>query len=83
MKDIGIMDGDLLVVYKIQDVCNGQVVVVCIDDEVIVKCLKKQGNKVELLLENSEFKLIVVDFRQQSFIIEGLVVGVICNGDWL
>lgn len=83
MKDIGIMDGDLLVVYKIQDVCNGQVVVVCIDDEVIVKRLKKQGNKVELLLENSEFKLIVVDFCQQSFIIEGLVVGVICNGDWL
>lgn len=83
MKDIGIMDGDLLVVYKIQDVRNGQVVVVCIDDEVIVKCLKKQGNKVELLLENSEFKLIVVDFRQQSFIIEGLVVGVIRNGDWL
>lgn len=83
MKDIGIMDGDLLVVYKIQDVRNGQVVVVRIDDEVIVKRLKKQGNKVELLLENSEFKLIVVDFRQQSFIIEGLAVGVIRNGDWL
>ncbi len=37
----------------------------------------------ELLPENSEFKPIVVDLRQQSFTIEGLAVGVIRNGDWL
>ncbi|STI82722.1 LexA repressor [Escherichia coli] len=61
----------------------GQVVVARIDDEVTVKRLKKQGNKVELLPENSEFKPIVVDLRQQSFTIEGLAVGVIRNGDWL
>ena len=54
-----------------------------IDDEVTVKRLKKQGNKVELLPENSEFKPIVVDLRQQNFTIEGLAVGVIRNGDWL
>ena len=83
MKDIGIMDGDLLAVHKTQDVRNGQVVVARIDDEVTVKRLKKQGNKVELLPENSEFKPIVVDPRQQSFTIEGLAVGVIRNGDWL
>ena len=79
----GIMDGDLLAVHKTQDVRNGQVVVARIDDEVTVKRLKKQGNKVELLPENSEFKPIVVDLRQQSFTIEGLAVGVIRNGDWL
>ncbi len=45
MKDIGIMDGDLLAVHKTQDVRNGQVVVARIDDEVTVKRLKKQGNK--------------------------------------
>nr|ABQ43165.1 LexA-Gal4 chimeric protein [Yeast expression vector pNIA-Ca] len=83
MKDIGIMDGDLLAVHKTQDVRNGQVVVARIDDEVTVKGLEKQGNKVELLPENSEFKPIVVDLRQQSFTIEGLAVGVIRNGDWL
>ncbi|MDI4745870.1 hypothetical protein MJL33_29315, partial [Salmonella enterica subsp. enterica serovar Kentucky] len=33
MKDIGIMDGDLLAVHKTQDVRNGQVVVARIDDE--------------------------------------------------
>lgn len=84
MKDIGILDGDLLAVHKTQDVRNGQVVVARIDDEeVTVKRLKKQGNVVELLPENSEFSPIVVDLRQQSFTIEGLAVGVIRNGEWL
>ena len=69
MKDIGILDGDLLAVHKTQDVRNGQVVVARIDDEVTVKRLKKQGNVVELLPENSEFTPIVVDLRQQSFTI--------------
>ncbi len=83
MKDIGILDGDLLAVHKTQDVRNGQVVVARIDDEVTVKRLKKEGNVVELLPENSEFTPIVVDLRQQSFTIEGLAVGVIRNGEWL
>ena len=83
MKDIGIMDGDLLAVHKTQDVRNGQVVVARIDEEVTVKRLKKQGNVGELLPENSEFKPIVVDLRQQNFSIEGLAVGVIRNGEWL
>ncbi len=84
MKDIGILDGDLLAVHKTRDdVRNGQVVVARIDEEVTVKRLKKQGNVVELLPENSEFSPIVVDLRQQSFTIEGLAVGVIRNGEWL
>ncbi|MNV45389.1 LexA repressor [compost metagenome] len=62
---------------------NGQVVVARIDDEVTVKRLKKQGNTVQLLPENSEFSPIVVDLREQAFSIEGLAVGVIRNGEWL
>lgn len=54
MKDIGILDGDLLAVHKTQDVRNGQVVVARIDDEVTVKRLKKQGNTVQLLPENND-----------------------------
>jgi repressor LexA len=46
---------------------NGQVVVARIDDEVTVKRLKKQGNTVQLLPENSEFSPIVVDLREQNF----------------
>ncbi|PIJ48419.1 repressor LexA [Erwinia sp. OLTSP20] len=83
MKDIGIMDGDLLAVHKTQDVRNGQVVVARIDDEVTVKRLHKQGNTVQLLPENSEFKPIVVDVRQQDLTIEGLAVGIIRTGSGL
>ena len=74
MRDIGILDGDLLAVHKTQDVRNGQVT---------VKRLKKQGNLVQLLPENSDFEPIVVDLREQNFTIEGLAVGVIRNGDWI
>ncbi|MEX9890255.1 transcriptional repressor LexA [Providencia rettgeri] len=82
MKDIGIMDGDLLAVHKTQNVHNGQVVVARIEDEVTVKRIKQQGNRVELIAENPEFEPIIVDLRQQNFTIEGLAVGVIRNSDW-
>ncbi len=64
MKDIGIMDGDLLAVHKTQNVHNGQVVVARIEDEVTVKRFKQQGNRVELIAENPEFEPIA---RQQKF----------------
>ncbi|MBT0721481.1 repressor LexA [Tatumella sp. TA1] len=83
MKDIGIMDGDLLAVHKTQEVRNGQVVVARIDDEVTVKRWKKDGNTVQLLPENSDFDPIIVDTRQQSLMVEGLAVGIIRNGEWL
>ena len=83
MKDIGIMDGDLLAVHKTQDVRNGQVVVARIDDEVTVKRWKKQGTVVHLLPENNDFEPIIVDTRTQSLTVEGLAVGVVRNGEWL
>ena len=81
MKDIGIMDGDLLAVHKTQDVHNGQVVVARIEDEVTVKRFKKVGSKIELHAENEEFSPIVVDLREQNFTVVGLAVGVIRNND--
>ena len=83
MKDIGIMDGDLLAVHKTQDVHNGHVIVARIEDEVTVKRFKKVGSKIELHAENPEFSPIIVDLREQSFTVEGLAVGVIRNGEWL
>ena len=83
MKDIGIVDGDLLAVHKTQDVRNGQVVVARIDDEVTVKRRKEQGSTVQLLPENSDFQPIVGDLQQQTLTIAGLAVGVIRKGDWL
>lgn len=77
MKDIGIIDGDLLAVHTTREAHNGQIVVARIDDEVTVKRFKREGNKVWLIAENSEFAPIEVNLEEQELIIEGLSVGVI------
>ncbi|MGF1685226.1 transcriptional repressor LexA [Photobacterium japonica] len=83
MKDIGIMDGDLLAVHKTQDVRNGQVVVARVEDDVTVKRLERKGSQVLLHAENEEFAPIVVDLNTQHLSIEGIAVGVIRNCDWM
>ncbi|WP_324734149.1 transcriptional repressor LexA [Pseudomonas paeninsulae] len=77
MKDIGILDGDLLAVHTTREAHNGQIVVARIDDEVTVKRFKREGNKVWLIAENPEFAPIEVNLEEQELIIEGLSVGVI------
>jgi repressor LexA len=77
MRDIGIMDGDLLAVHATPEARNGQIVVARLDDEVTVKRLKRQGSRVWLLPENSEFEPLEIDLRHQSLTIEGLGVGVL------
>ncbi|ACH67333.1 transcriptional repressor LexA [Aliivibrio fischeri] len=83
MKDIGIMDGDLLAVHKTQDVRDGQVVVARVDDDVTVKRLERKGSMVFLHAENEEFSPIEVDLTSQSLSIEGLAVGVIRSTTWM
>ncbi|MEM0515144.1 transcriptional repressor LexA [Pseudoalteromonas sp. YIC-827] len=83
MKDIGILDGDLLAVHRAQVAENGQVVVARVGDDVTVKRLEKAGRKVLLHAENEEFAPIEVDLEHESFDIEGLAVGVIRNADWM
>ncbi|KPH59986.1 LexA family transcriptional regulator [Pseudoalteromonas porphyrae] len=83
MKDIGIMDGDLLAVHRTQVAENGQVVVARVDDDVTVKRIEKAGKKVFLHAENDDFCAIEVDLEHESFNIEGLAVGVIRNADWM
>ena len=77
MKNIGIMDGDLLAVHKTTDIHNGQIVVARIDDEVTVKRFERKKNMVWLHPENEEFEPIKVDLTQEHLEIEGLSVGVI------
>jgi repressor LexA len=79
MRDIGILDGDLLAVHKTRTAESGQVVVARVGNEVTVKRLRRRGNKITLLPENPDFKPIEVDARDDDFAIEGLAVGVIRN----
>lgn len=78
MKDVGILDGDLLAVHNTSTARDGQIVVARIEDEVTVKRLQRAGaHMVKLLPENADFDPIEVDLRTTDCSIEGISVGVI------
>ena len=80
MKDAGILDGDLVAVHRTPEVRSRQIIVARLDDEVTVKRYRQNGSLVSLLPENDEFEPIEVDLREQTLVIEGVVVGVIRDG---
>jgi repressor LexA len=75
MKDVGILDGDLIAVKKTNTAENGEIVVARIDDEVTVKRLKIKKTSAALLPENKAYKPILV--AANDLIIEGVFVGLI------
>ena len=83
MKDIGILDGDLLAVHQTTDVQNGQVIVARVENDVTVKRFKRDGNVVYLHAENESFSPIKVDLTCQKFNIEGIAVGIIRSETWM
>ena len=76
MRDIGILEGDLLAVKKTSDARNGQVVVARIGDDVTVKRLQLKNNTITLLPENPDFQPITID-PSDEFSLEGIAVGLI------
>ncbi len=77
MRDVGILDGDLLAVKKVDTAKNGQIVVARLGDDVTVKRYKKTGSVIELLPENPDFEPIRVDSREDNFALEGIAVGLL------
>ena len=80
MKDAGILDGDLVAVHRTPEVRSRQIIVARLDDEVTVKRYRQNGSIVSLLPENEDFEPIEVDLKEQSLVIEGVVVGIIRDG---
>lgn len=81
MKDVGILEGDLLAVHRTEHVRDGQIVVARLEDDVTVKRFKRQGHHVQLIAENTDFPPIDIDLRTQALDIEGVGVGVIRGGN--
>lgn len=77
MRNVGILDGDLVAVHRSTDVRNRQIIVARLENEVTVKRYRQEGSVVWLLPENPDFEPIRVDLREQSMVIEGVVVGVL------
>ena len=81
MRDVGILEGDLLAVHRTQHVRDGQIVVARLEEEVTVKRFHRQGHHVVLEAENPDFASIELDLRHQALEIEGVGVGVIRGGN--
>ncbi|MCQ4167585.1 transcriptional repressor LexA [Tahibacter harae] len=81
MRDAGILDGDLIAVHRTAVADEGRIVVARLDDEITVKRLRRERDRLLLLSENPDFAPIEVDPRRtNAFAIEGLYVGVIRQG---
>lgn len=77
MRDIGILDRDLIAVHRSATADHGRIVVARLDDEVTVKRLDHRNGQVRLLPENPDFAPIEVDPQRHAFAIEGIYVGLI------
>lgn len=73
MRDIGILDGDFVVVQQRKTAKNGDIVVALLEDEATVKRFFKEDGRVRLQPENSEMEPIVTTDVE----LIGRVVGVL------
>lgn len=72
MKDLGILDGDTVVIQKRPTANEGQIVVAIIDNKFTIKTLGKVNGKFVLIPANPDFEVIR---PKEMFEIYGVVVG--------
>jgi repressor LexA len=78
MRDVGILDGDLVAIHRTPEAHPGQIVVARLAKEVTVKRLEVNAQgAIRLLPENPAFEAIPVNPKRDGFAIEGIVVGVL------
>jgi DNA polymerase V len=76
MQDVGISDGDLLVIDKSLEPRDGKIAVCYIDGEFTVKSIKVERNGVLLMPANDKYSPIRVT-EDNDFIVWGIVIHVI------
>ncbi len=75
MKDAGIIEGDLIAVYKTHIARSGQIVIARIDNEVTVKYLEYEGRHIKLMPANPNYQPMLI--APEDMVIEGVFVGLI------
>ncbi len=71
MINVGIFDGDLLIIDQCNSARNGEIVVALVEDSATVKTFYKEKNYIRLQPENDTMDPIIVDNCQ----ILGKVIG--------
>lgn len=73
MRDIGMYEGDMIIVRNQSTANNGDVVVARVDDEATVKRFFRENGYIRLQPENDSYEPIIV----KDCVIEGKVIGLI------
>ena len=76
MRDEGILEGDLIAVHRTPVALDGQIVVARLEDEITVKRLRREADRITLLPRNPDYAPIEVS-PLASFAIEGLYCGLV------
>ena len=76
MKDIGIIENDLVGVKKASTAENGSVVVARLEEEVTLKRFVQENGTIKLVAENKNYDDILID-QNSGFSLEGIAVGVV------
>lgn len=73
MRDAGVHDGDMVVIDRSVSPRDGDIVVACVEGDLCIKRLRRQGAKAWLEPANPEYKNIEVNL-EAGFAIEGVVM---------
>ena len=76
MKDLGINDGDLLIIDKSLEPKSGKIAVCCLDGEFTLKKIKFDKKNCWLIPANDKYETIKVS-SENNFIVWGIVIHVI------
>jgi len=77
MRDIGIIDGDLVAIFQQDEVHNGQVIAVRLDSEITIKRYYRENQIIRLVSENTDYPPIEINLDHQKIEIEGVAIGLI------
>ena len=77
MRDVGILDGDFVLVRRQDTADRGEIVVAQIGDEATVKRYYPEKKRIRLEPENPDFGPIIVEKGSPGFAIAGKVVGLL------
>jgi repressor LexA len=77
MQEVGILEGDCVIVRRQQTAVSGDIVAATLDGETTLKRFMKRGSTTFLVPENPNYKPIEV--KKESAVIHGIVVGLFRN----
>lgn len=74
MVDLGIYEGDMVIVKRCSAASDGDVILACVDGEYTLKTFRKKSGKVFLEAANKKYPVII---PQRELTIFGIVTGVV------